>query len=185
MISSQNLHTTTVLTAAIAISLAACFDNQTTPSPDSTPLAQTTEAPNVVSIPGVTNPEEINFRTTSIGAQGFFDAVNSSDASRIEVSDNLINVYGWAILAHKGRPADNVLITYGDNNTVVAVAPVNVERPDVAKNLSNSAFANSGWNINFDVSTLSQGTVMLKAWAYDSETQEATQLTNTHEIIIR
>lgn len=192
----KSLHITT-LSAIATIVLAACAPaNQTTTSPDAasppptvattSPSPPATELPVGVSIPGVTNVGEINFITTSTGAQGFFDGVNGSNASRIEVSGtDPINVYGWAILTNKGRPADNVIITYGDNNAVVAVAPVNVERPDVAKVLNNSAFTNSGWNISFDASTLPEGSLMLKAWAYDSEAREATQLTNTPEIIIR
>ncbi|OKH25341.1 hypothetical protein [Chroogloeocystis siderophila] len=177
----QKFLQTTSLSAIATIILAACAPaNQTTTTPP-----QTTELPAGVSIPGVTNVGEINFRTTSTGAQGFFDGVNGSNAPRIEVSGTEpINVYGWAILTNKGRPADNVIITYGDNNAVVAVAPVNVERPDVAKVLNNSAFANSGWNINFDASTLPEGSLMLKAWAYDSEAREATQLTTTREVVI-
>jgi len=174
------LHPTNLLITAIALTLAACPANQTTTtSPDSA-----NPSPNV-NIPGVTHVGEINFITTSTGAQGFFDAVNGSNATRVEVSGtNPINVYGWAILANKGKPADNVIITYGDNDTVVAVAPVNVDRPDIVKILNNSAFANSGWNINIDAATLPEGSVVLKAWAYDSETKEATQLTTTPEIIV-
>ncbi|PPS40928.1 hypothetical protein [Chroococcidiopsis sp. TS-821] len=183
----KSLHVTFLGASATIILVACAPANQTTTPPDtaSPPPQQTTELPAGVSIPGVNNVGEINFRTTSIGAQGFFDGVNGSNAARIEVSGTEpINVYGWAILAHKGRPADNVIITYGDNNTVVAVAPVNVERPDVAKVLNSSAFANSGWNINLDASSLPEGVVVLKAWAYDSEAREATQLTTTREVVI-
>ncbi|MUL36694.1 hypothetical protein BWI75_10125 [Gloeocapsopsis sp. AAB1 = 1H9] len=189
MIRLQELLYTSTSLLSVAIILTACPNNQTaTTSPNSavttTPLPQT-ESLASVNIPGVTNVGEINFKTTSTGVQGFFDAVNGSNAAKVEVSrTNPTNIYGWAILANKGRPADNVIITYGDNNIVVAVATVNVERPDVAKVLNNSALANSGWNINFETSTLPEGSIILKAWAYDSETKEATQLTNTREITI-
>lgn len=204
--------TKTLVISVIAISLAACSagtESTNTPndsagsprigsaSPNDSagsPVTDTasssssppTGSPASVAIPGVNNVGEINFKAAPKNLpNGRFDGINGSSAPKTEVPQaNPVNVRGWAILADKGSLPDNVIITYGDNNSVVAVAPVNVERPDVVKVLKNPAYKNSGWSVTFPASTLPAGEVVLKAWAYNSASKEATQLDSTHEVVI-
>lgn len=191
------LHRTkTLIISAIAVSLAACSPNSETTSsptesaiPPSSPASssspQPANSPASVAIPGVNSIEEVTFKPASKNLSGFIDAINRSNAPRIEVRKATpINVTGWAILADQGRVPDNVIITYGEDNSLVAVAPVNLVRPDVVKTLKNPAYERSGWNTTFNSSTLPTNSGVLKAWVYNSATKEATQLTPTRQVVV-
>jgi len=199
----KSLAPTKILLASIvAISMAACSNgNQTTTSSptdsaSSTPSSPTAVATSVsakatassvkVVIPGVTNIGEINFKVPKDYPRGFFDGVDNSAAPTIKVpkATRRISANGWATIDGKTKPADRVIITFGDNNAVVAAAPVNSPRPDVAKALKNPTTKNLGWIATFNSSILPAGPVLLKAWAYNSANKEAIQLNNTHEVII-
>ncbi len=190
-------HAKTLVVSVIAISLGACSpatETTNTPtdtvSPAPTSVAtsspQTTTSPATVAIPGVNDVGEINFKPASPNStSGFFDGINGSSETKVEVPKGTpIVARGWAILATEGRPPDSVIITAGDNNSLVAVAPVNAERPDVAKILKNPAYRNSGWSVTFNPSTLPADQAVLKAWAYNSASKEATQLRLTHEVVV-
>lgn len=186
----------TLVVSLIATALAACASSENANNPvnsassPATSVAtlaspQATASPTGITIPGVDNISEINFKPASKNSPGFFDGVNGSSNAKIEASSSQpVTVGGWAILADKGRPADAVLITQGDNNSLVAVAPVSLERPDVLKALKNPAFKNSGWSTTFNVSALPVGEVEIKAWVYNSVTKEATQLEPTHQVVV-
>jgi len=73
-----------------------------------------------------------------------------------------------------------VIITYGDNNSLVAVAP-NLDRPDIVKLLKNPAYNKSGWSTTFN-SLPTAGKVALKAWAYNSASKKLP--TETHEVVV-
>lgn len=190
-------HTKALIISVVAISLAACAGTEVTNTPtDSASSApslatssspETTSSPSSIAIPGVNNVREINFKAPSgNGINGYFDTVNGATATTfVEVSKAApLTTKGWAFLADEGRLPDSVLITYGNDNSLVAVAPVSLERSDVAKFLKNPAYKNSGWNVTFDSSALPAGKVVLKAWAYNSASKEATQLNPSHEVTL-
>lgn len=155
-----------------------------TVSSSPTDTASSTQTPSV-SVPGVNNVGEINFKAGSKNSSGFFDAVNGSNAPRIEVQKTQpVTVSGWAVVADEGKLPDRVIITYGDNNSLVAVTPVNLERTDVVKLLKNPAYKYSGWTTTFNSSTLPSGPVVLKAWSYNAAKKEATQLAPTHQVVM-
>ena len=151
---------------------------------------QPTESPTSVAIPEANNireiVEEINFKAAPKNLpNGRFDGLNNSSASQLEVTQATpVTARGWAILADESKLPDNVIITYGDNNSIAAVVPVNVERPDVAKVLKNPAYIKSGWSAIVNPNDLPAGEVVLKAWAYNSASKEATQLDSTYQLII-
>lgn len=183
----------------IAISLAACSTgtestntSTDTVSPPQTPTAspsasQTTASPASLTIPGVNNITEVNFKTPSGNSpNGVFDAINGVSTPTVQVpTASPLTASGWAVISDEKRPADRVLITYGDNNSLVAVAPVSLERIDVVKALNNPSYLKSGWTATFNSSTLPTDQVVLKAWAYDSASKEATQLTSTYEVALK
>lgn len=191
-------HTKTLLISVMAISLAACStDTEVTntptdsassaPSLASSASTETTSSSSNIAIPGVNNVSEISFKAPSgNGINGYFDTVNGATATTpVEVSKAApLTTKGWAFLANESRPADSVLITYGNNNSLVAVAPINLERSDVAKFLKNPAYKNSGWSTTFNSSGLPTGKVVFKAWAYNSTSKEATQLNPIHEVTL-
>lgn len=185
----------TLIISAIAVSLAACSPSSDTSTPtesavpSSSPASSSSPQPAnsaaSVAIPGVNNIAEVTFKPASKNLSGFVDAVNRSNAPRIEVRKAApINVTGWAILADQGRIPDNVIVTYGEDNSLVAVAPVNLARPDVVRTLKNPAYERSGWNTTFNSSTLPADSGVLKAWVYNSTTKEATQLTPTRQVVV-
>lgn len=146
-----------------------------------------TESSLYLAIPKITNIGEINFKpVVGSSPNGFFEQVNGSSAKTIEVQKaNIVNAGGWAILVNEGKPADKVIVTHGENNSVIAVASVvNSERPDVAKALQNNAYFQSGWSVTFNSSILPAGKVVLKAWAYNAARKEATQLNNSFEVVV-
>lgn len=188
-------YTTKFVSSVIAISLAACAGTESanspvdSPSSPASPVAtsspQATASSNTVAIPGVNNVNEISFKAAAKNSSGFFDAINGSSTQRVEIQKGApITASGWAILPEQGKLPDRVIITYGDNNSVVAVAPVNLERPDVLKALKSPAYKNSGWSAILDSSTLPVGEVVLKAWSYNSALKEATQLQPTHQVVV-
>jgi len=188
----------TLVISAVAVSIAACSsDTQATntpnepavSSPASSPIsspASTSASASGVTIPGVDNIGEVNFKTpASNSVSGFFDAVNGSTAQNHQVSRNApVQVGGWAILADASRPPDAVLITYGDNNSLLTVAPITLQRPDVVKVLKNPAYSKSGWSASFNPATLPTGKTVLKAWAYNATSKEAIELGRTHEVSV-
>lgn len=183
--------------SGLAVLLAACSDGSqsaTNPTPNS-PATQTTASPvaqtqtseaTSVSIPGVKSVSEIKFQTPPPTTQyGFFDIVNESNSltHNLQKSDTL-RFSGWAVLPEKDKPADSVIITTGDNKTVVAVAKASLSRPDVVKSFNKAGYKNSGWNAAAKASALPSGKSELKAWAYDSATKTATQLTRVHTVVV-
>ncbi|MCL1475747.1 hypothetical protein [Argonema antarcticum] len=185
--------------SVLAISLAACSgnsesasnptspDNSSTVAPNSAaPAVETTSSTVSGSSTELKNVDEVKFKTPTAGAlYGVFDVVNESSSASHKVSKAIpVKMSGWAVLANKGKTADSVIITQADNKKVLAVAPVNVLRPDVAKALNNPAYKSSGWNATIKSSNLPTGKVVIQAWAYDSTTKEATQLSRNHELDI-
>ncbi|MCL1467114.1 hypothetical protein [Argonema galeatum] len=184
--------------SVLAISLAACSGNSesasnpTSPDNSSTAAAPNSAAPAVETTSSTVsgssselkNVGEVKFKTPTAGAlYGVFDVVNESSATSHKVSKAIpVKLSGWAVIANKGKTADSVIITQADNKKVLAVAPVNVVRPDVAKALNNPAYKSSGWNATIKPSNLPAGKVVIQAWAYDSTTKEATQLSRNHEL---
>ena len=191
---TKNLFLLSILT----VSLAACSNGsqtggdastQANSSPAATPVSASEQKANPTTstaIPGVKDVSEVKFKTPSGQTQtGFFDTVNDTATNKHKVDRTAtIKMAGWAVLPGGGKIADRVIITLADNKTVVAVAPVNLARPDVAKTLKNPAYQNSGWNATVNASALPAGQSVLKAWAYTSATKEATQLNRTHEITV-
>lgn len=194
------LHWKKPFLSTLIVSLAACSsgtvnntdavsspttDATNSPATDVASSSQPTNPPPNVTIPGVSNVGEINFKPSSKNSSGFFDGINGSTAPKLEVPKaTTLTASGWAILTDSGKVADNVVITYGDSNSLLAVAPVNGERTDVVKVLKNPAYTKSGWSAAFNSSNLPAGSVVIKAWAYDSQRKQAIQLEPTHEVTV-
>lgn len=136
-------------------------------------------------IPGVNNIAEISFRPFNQNSpNGFFDGVNDSGAKIIIARrGTLLTAIGWAVL-NSGSRADRVIITHGDNNSLLAVVPVNLKRPDIAKFLRNPIFETSGWRATFSSSSFSDRQTVLKAWVYDDVHKEAFQLNNAYQVVL-
>lgn len=185
-----------LVVAVVTVLLAACTGTETSNVPtdsatppsslasSSSPEPTSSNSATSLVIPGVNDVSEISFKAASGASSGFFDTVNNSTGPRIEVPNAApVTVSGWAVLPNNKLP-DRVIITAGDNNSLVAVTPVTLKRPDVSKALKNPAYENSGWSVTFNSSTLPAEPVILKAWAYNSATKEATQVAPNHEVVV-
>jgi hypothetical protein len=190
-----------VFFAAIAVALSACgpssetattVDPATTTAPTTTAPATGQAAPatatSAVSVSdlGVQNISEVKFYPLPEGAEaanGFFDAVNNQTTPEHTLpKTDILALNGWAILPTLNKPANQVVVTQGDQNAVIAIAPVSAERADVAKVTTNPVYTNSGWTVTLDPATLPADKAVLKAWAYNSDTKEAFQLGRVHTI---
>lgn len=178
-------------------SLAACNSSpqntSVNPSPtispevSGSPASQTNspDSTSKVSIPGIKSSAEIIFKEpTKNSNDGNFEAVNDSTKLSHDIPKTVpFNVAGWAAYSDHSRPADLVIITVGEDNTLIAVAPVTIDRPDVVKMFKKSALAKSGWSVPIDPASLPSDKVILKAWAYNPTTKEATPLDPKHKIL--
>lgn len=185
-----------VVFAGLAAALAACgpsVETATTPSPVTTnpPSTTTPESPaatSTVSLSdlGVQDISEIKFSPIAEGiepANGYFDGVNNQLALEHTVArTEPLTLYGWAVISTTNKPASQVIVTQGEQNSVVAIAPVDVNRADVATATNNANYANSGWSATVSPTALPSDKATLKAWAYDSSTKEALQLAGVHTI---
>ena len=187
-----------LLISILALSLSACTTGSQTggdastsanSSPAATPVkasATKTEPANSKTIPGVKNASEVKFKSPSDPSKtGYFDTINNAIGPKHKVAKTAtVKIAGWAFLPGKNKTPERVIITLADNKTVAAVAEVKLPRPDVAKALNNPSYKNSGWDVTINASALPAGKSVLKAWAYDSATKEATPLGGTHEIVV-
>lgn len=188
--------TKTLIISAVALSLAACStgsnstnsptspDSSVPSSSENSSSSQTTDTKISATIPpGVSDIKDVKLTPNSKGVTaGFFNGASGSTPPKQDVSKSKpFVVGGWAILPTQGKVADRVIITAGDNNTVVAVVPTNIERPDVVQVMKNPAYKNSGWVATINPASLPTGQVVLKAWAYNSESKDAIQLNNAFE----
>jgi hypothetical protein len=75
-------------------------------------------------------------------------------------------VNGWAVDQQDGAPVARVEIRIDGN--AVANATLGVARPDVATAWGNAAYTNSGFQLTYNIGTLSAGSHTVSAAAYDS-----------------
>lgn len=189
---SSNVKFTKVVTltcvSCIAIILGACGSPQAveeTPEPTQVESTAPQEEPTTeVAIAEIENPEDVTFVSEDETAvTGSFDGINGNNALTQTISKGTpIAVGGWAAMADNSKPAEQVIITAGDNNSIIAVLPVNVERTDVAESLKNQDYLKSGWVGKIEPSQLSEDTTTLRAWAYNPSTKEAFILPNVYEV---
>ena len=86
-----------------------------------------------------------------------------------------MEVVGWAILPHKLRAADAVLLTYDDSHgdpTIFALATTGLPQVAVADALQESAYLRSGWAKRLKASRVPYG-ARIQAWAFDAEENRA------------
>ncbi|PSF38933.1 hypothetical protein C7H19_02440 [Aphanothece hegewaldii CCALA 016] len=183
-----------IIASAILISLTACGTPTSTTTQTDTPPASpesTTASPSPTATPETTasTTEGIIFKdAVKDKLHGYIESLNNAKTTTQTIASNKpIYIAGWAIAPDQSKPADTVLITYGDNNTVATTIPVSVARPDVAQAFKNPALEKSGWVATLDPATLNlpAETTKIKAWSYDSQTKEAYPLNNSYEIVLK
>ncbi|GFE71330.1 hypothetical protein [Chroococcus sp. FPU101] len=170
---------------------------QTTTTPTSSPetTASPTETPQTTT-PSPTDTTQTSSTTEGIifkepvknQLNGYMDALNNSSKTTQTIeAGKPIQLSGWAIAPDLSQPAESVIITYGDTNTVITTIPVSLNRPDVAKTFKKPALEKSGWVAKLDPASLNLtgNTAKIKAWSYNSQTKEAYPLNNSFEIVLK
>ncbi|MGL5132930.1 MAG: hypothetical protein ACRC78_10410, partial [Planktothrix sp.] len=87
-----------------------------------------------------------------------------------------LSINGWSILTKQSKPADAVYLSLGENNKLIAVGQVNINRPDVVQVLSNPKYEKSGWIIRVPTAILPPGNNQMKVWSYDAKNNQLTQI---------
>ncbi|MEM1172358.1 MAG: hypothetical protein AAGJ08_25590 [Cyanobacteria bacterium P01_H01_bin.35] len=109
---------------------------------------------------------------------GYFDTVN-------QIDNQTYIANGWATLPERGEVADGVILTYENSKGEAIIFKLinqRMPRPSVREYFNNSTYLYSGWQKSFSVEEIPQGTVKLKAWAFDTETGKAFLLNQTQVI---
>ncbi len=124
------------------------------------------------------NIQDIAQKPKSDLVYGYFDTVN-------QIDNQTYIANGWAILPERGEVADGVILTYENaEGEAIIFKLINqrMPRPSVREYFNNSTYLYSGWQKSFSVQEIPQGTVKLKAWAFDTETGKAFLLNKTQII---
>jgi hypothetical protein len=111
--------------------------------------------------------QPITFNTTNL-AEGNIDVFPVEPVKRGED----VSLMGWAILPQQKIAADAVYLSFGEQNQLIAVGQVNLERPDVAVAFSEPNYQQSGWIIQLPTAILPEGQTLLKVWAYDAQSDQ-------------
>ncbi len=120
-----------------------------------------------------------------------FAGTGAQDSDHFGSFQSLININhdeyvasGWAVLRHRGEPADAVLLAYesADGALVFALAELEIERDFVSAMLRRGIYADASWRKTFSIRDLPVGAVELTAWAFDTYTGKAYRLDGTHVI---
>jgi len=108
---------------------------------------------------------------------GCFDGLNKVDADTYVAS-------GWAVLPEAKRPADAVILAYGDTEDALRVFMLVYEmtpRKDAAK-IYGSAYLYSGWKKSFSIRDLPVKAAKISAWAFDADKGKAYKLNKSYPI---
>ncbi|MDJ0515037.1 MAG: hypothetical protein QNJ74_01850 [Trichodesmium sp. MO_231.B1] len=115
------------------------------------------------------NIQDIAQKPKSDLVYGYFDTVN-------QIDNQTYIANGWAILPERGEVADGVILTYENSEGEAIIFKLinqRTPRPSVREYFNNSTYLYSGWQKSFSLAEIPQGTVKLKAWAFDTETGKA------------
>ncbi|MGD1809281.1 hypothetical protein ACP6PL_28140 [Dapis sp. BLCC M126] len=121
------------------------------------------------------NIQDIAEELNSDLVYGYFDTVN-------QIDNQTYIANGWAILPERGEVADGVILTYENAEgeaTIFKLINQRMPRPSVREYFDNSDYLDSGWQKSFTVEEIPQGTVKLKAWAFDTDSGKAFLLNKT------
>lgn len=112
---------------------------------------------------------------------GYLDPLPNANQSEI-VRRTCINcvdleLAGWAILPGKKALPHLVLLSYGDGTgTIFANANINRRSPDIAKTYRSNRYYRVRWSVKISPKLLPLGNTTVKAWVYDSVTNQIVKL---------
>ncbi|HEV2095422.1 MAG TPA: hypothetical protein VGQ82_02860 [Chthoniobacterales bacterium] len=158
----------------VALTFLECFQErdllETTVHPNLQQLTSFAQRANALHLlhPPLLGPADLhrlmmNAKGHMVGACGEFDALQGS-------GPNSYVATGWALLPYSRRPADAVILAYGEPNGAIAfsLGLNRSPRKEVAKFYQNEAALHSGWKGTFQRQLLPRtGPVAIEAWAFD------------------
>ena len=117
-----------------------------------------------------------NIRFICRYSRGSVNKINNSTkiSSPFTISKNKpVQIQGWAVKPDRTK-ANEVIITMGNDNQIVAKASVNQSDSGVARFFNNPDLINSGWTANFTPPFQEQEDIVtFKVWTYDAEKKSA------------
>ena len=120
--------------------------------------------------------KNITFVSEPIKMHGDITLVKKSqDPLVIKKNENVI-VSGWAILPDSIEMPRMVLLSHGSNKSFFASAYVNLDSPDIAKELNSERYNKARWLVDFSPKFLPLGRTVIKAWVYDASSKQFVKL---------
>lgn len=99
--------------------------------------------------------------------------------------DGTYGLAGWAVLSHRRRTADAVVITYrmcDGTEKMAQLVRTGRMREDVASVMGDGTFQEAGWAGELEIESIPGSAVAIGAWAFDAERGEAFRLANEHPL---
>jgi hypothetical protein len=96
----------------------------------------------------------------------------------VQKSPETFEISGWSFLPLTGRPAPRVVLAYqsGENWIAFALSDIRETRLNVAKQMKNRKYAESGWRKVLNRNDLPGGATIISAWALDAAAGEVYKL---------
>ncbi|XWK90415.1 MAG: hypothetical protein U7127_10305 [Phormidium sp.] len=129
-------------------------------------------------------PRDLVFVNDATKVFGYMDSPSTINTKlRLKRRTSLV-ANGWAILPEESAFPTKVLLSYGNENTFFASAPVNLPSPDVAKAFKSSRYSQVRWSVRFSAKSLPMGESVIKAWVYDSQKNQVFKLIGEPKIVV-
>jgi hypothetical protein len=139
-------------------------------------MANLLDAAGVLEYPLLKSTRLADFRVMASNAAA---PCGSMEASRLAGSNLVLS--GWALSPSRTRAADCVVFTRegdGLEPEIFAVMDRHVARFDLARKFSDAKYLLSGWQTTRELAQLPKGALIIKAWAFDANTDTLSPLEN-------
>ncbi|MEA5521237.1 hypothetical protein [Limnoraphis robusta] len=129
-------------------------------------------------------PEETAFVSQSQEIYGYIDSSKLSENSLTLSRREPLPLEGWARLPDALEQPQQVMFSYGNEQSFFAVAYVNLSSPDVAETFNSPQYNQVRWKTVLPLNFLPLGETVIKAWVYHPEKQQFVQLENEVTVTI-
>ncbi len=120
-------------------------------------------------------PDDLEFRSNPDREYGKLNYL-SKDSTPLQLSEGeTLLLYGWALLPEQQERPHTVLFTYSDRPRFFANAPINQDKPEIAKK-QHAKTSQIGWQLEVSPKRLPERTTKIKAWVYNRDKQAFFQL---------
>ena len=121
-------------------------------------------------------PKQTAFNSSSQPIYGYIDSPENSDTSFTLSRDQILSLAGWARLPDLTEQPKSVMFSYGDQQSFIGAADVNLSSPDIAQTFNSQQYNRARWKVQLSMNTLPLGKTVIKAWIYHPEKQQFVQL---------